>query len=70
MAVLYSRGMESYGYFIADVSDLGSVSVEFMECSYNGGFACDEGFYIGRLLLHGPRTACTYLEKPSAQPRA
>ena len=65
MVVLYS----SFGLFIVNVVDLALVSAEFVEY-YSGGSACDEGFYIGRLLLHGPRTACTYLEKPSAQPRA
>ena len=52
-----------------DVVDLALVSAEFVE-HYSGGYACDEGFYIGRLLLHGPRTACMCLKKPSTQPRA
>ena len=58
---------ESSVLLIADVADLALMSAEFVICSYSGGYACDD---IGRLLLHGPRTACTYLKKPSAQLRA
>ena len=53
--------------FIAEVTDLALMSAEFVKCSNSGRYACND---IGRLLLHGPRTACMYIKKPSAQPRA
>ena len=71
MAALYSRRMErSYGFFIADVANLASASMGFVQCSYNGGYECDEGFYIGRLLLHFPRTVAHISRSPLLQPRA
>ena len=58
---------ESSVLLIADVADLALMSAEFVKCSYSGRYACGD---IGRLLVHSPRTACTYFKKPSAQLRA